>query len=267
LFRSTNNTCKTSHTTDRILVSVAIPAYNEQDCIGDCLRSIARQRTSAKVEAIVCLNACTDHTAHAAIKVAEEEGLDLKLVDEPLKGIARARQRAFEEAGGDIIVSADADSLYPTDWIERIVAAFDRKQQTALVYGPVYFTRIRGFTGTVMHHAYPVIDFVITQFDRLTKHPNVRGPNFAVAREAFKQVKGFNVDLEAFEDNDLAWRVAKLRGHRALHYDRHLVVHSSARRYNYYGLWKAVHYYTVGYFKTFLLKKGMGKFQDVRISP
>ena len=267
MLRSTTNPKKTLHTSDKILVSVAIPAYNEEDCIADCLRSIARQRTWAKVEAVVCLNACTDHTAHVAIKVAEEEGLDLKLVDEPLKGIARARQRAFKEASGDIIVSADADSLYPTDWIERIVTSFRSNPQTALVYGPVYFTRIRGVTGTVMRYAYPVIDFVITQFDRITKHPNVRGPNFAVDRKTFEDVKGFNVSLEAFEDNDIAWRAAKLRGQRALHYDRHLVVHSSARRYNYYGLWKAVHYYTVGYYKTFLLKKNMGKFQDVRISP
>jgi len=267
LLRSTTNTNKTLHTNDRILVSVAIPAYNEEDCIGDCLRSIARQRTSANVEAVVCLNACTDHTAHVAIKVAEEEGLNLKLVDEPVKGIARARQCAFQETSGDIIANADADSQYPENWIERIVSAFDRNQQTALVYGPVYFTRIRGFAGAVMHYAYPVIDFVITQVDRMTKHPNVRGPNFAVDRETFEQVKGFNVALRAFEDNDLAWRVAKLRGQRSLHYDRHLVVHSSARRYNYYGLWKAIHYYTVGYFKTFLLKKDMGKFQDVRISP
>jgi len=267
LFRSSTNTKRTSHTNDGILVSVAIPAYNEQDCIADCLRSIARQRTSANVEVVVCLNACTDHTAHVARQVAEEEGLNLKIVDVPVKGIARARQRAFQAAGGDIIVSADADSQYPSNWIERIVTAFGRKQQTALVYGPVYFTRIRGLAGTVMRYAYPVIDFVITQFDRITRHPNVRGPNFAVERNAFEQVKGFNVALEAFEDNDIAWRVAKLRGHRALHYDRHLVVHSSARRYNYYGLWKAVHYYTVGYFRTFLLKKNMRKFQDVRISP
>lgn len=267
MLRSTTNPKKTLHTSDKMLVSVAIPAYNEQDCIADCLRSIAKQHTSANVEAIVCLNACTDHTAHVAVKVAEEEGLNLKLVDEPVKGIARARQRAFQEASGEIMVSADADSQYPTDWLERIVTAFASNQQTALVYGPVYFTRIRGFAGAVMHYAYPVIDFVITQFDRITRHPNVRGPNFAVERNAFEQVKGFNLALEAFEDNDIAWRVAKLRGHRALHYDRHLVVHSSARRYNYYGLWKAVHYYTVGYFRTFLLKKNMRKFQDVRISP
>jgi len=250
-----------------MLVSVAIPAYNEEGCIADCLRSIARQQTSVDVEAVVCLNACTDRTARVAKNTAREEGLNLKLVHENVKGIARARQRAFKEASGDIIVSADADSLYPTDWIERIVTSFNSKEQTTLVYGPVYFTRIRGIAGAVMHGAYPVIDLVITQFDRLTKHPNVRGPNFAVDRDTFRQVKGFNVELKAFEDNDLAWRVAKLRGHHSLHYDRHLVVHSSARRYNYYGLWKAIHYYTVGYFKTFLLKKDMDKFQDVRISP
>ena len=267
MFRSTTNTKRTLDANDKILVSVAIPAYNEQDCIADCLRSIARQRTSANVEAVVCLNACTDHTAHFAIKTAEKEGLNLKLVDEPVKGIARARQRAFEEASGDIIVSGDADSQYPGNWIERIITDFRCNQRTALVYGPVYFSRMHGITGSLMHYAYPVIDVVITQFDRITKHPNVRGPNFAVDRETFEQVGGFNVTLEAFEDNDLAWRVAKLRGQRSLQYDRHLVVHSSARRYNYYGLWKAVRYYTVNYLKTFLLKTNISKFQDVRISP
>lgn len=267
MLQSTTNIKKIQHTNDKILVSVAIPAYNEQDCIADCLHSIARQRTSASVEAIVCLNACTDRTASIASKVAKEEGLNLKLVDEHLKGIAWARQRAFQEAHGDIIVSADADSHYPADWIERIIADFRRDPKTTLVYGPVYFTRIRGFTGTVMNYAYPVIDRVITQFDRITRHPNVRGPNFAVDRETFRQVKGFNTRLQAFEDNDFAWRVARLRGQRTLRYNRRLVVHSSARRYNHYGFWKGVLYYTVNYLKTFLLKKDIGKFQDVRISP
>lgn len=248
------------------LVSVAIPAYNEASCIGSCLRSLARQKTGARIEVILCLNACTDETAQVASHVARREGLTLRLVDEPAKGIARARQCAFEHASGDIILSADADSRYPSDWVERIVKAFRKSPRTSLVYGPVRFTRIAGFGGFILNRLYPVIDYVITQFDRITRQPNVRGPNLAITRSAFERVGGFSVGLKAFEDNDLAWRVARMDGRRSLHYDPRLVVHSSARRYDQFGLWRGIFYYLNYQFQMFVLKRNVPEFQDVRIS-
>jgi len=248
-----------------VLVSVAIPAYNEETCIGDCLRSLGRQRTSARIEVVLCLNACTDGTARVASRVARRERLDLKLVDEPLKGIARARQRAFQHARGDIVLSADADSRYPSDWVERIVTAFSRSPKPSLVYGPVHFSKIGGFGGWILNRVYPVLDFAITQFDRIGGQPNVWGPNFAVTREAFQKVGGF-VGMKGFEDSQLAYRVAQTFGRRSLRYDRHLIVHASARRYEVNGLLRGALYYFNCRFQMFVLKRDIPEFQDVRIS-
>lgn len=249
-----------------LLVSVAIPAFNEEKCIADCLRSLARQETTARVEAVLCLNACTDGTARVASRVARREGLCLKIVDEPAKGIARARQRAFHHASGELILSADADSKYPSDWVERIVTTFRRSPNASLIYGPVHFSKIEGFDGWILNRLYPVIDFVITQFGRMTRQPNVRGPNFAVTRDAFLRVGGFSVQLQAFEDNDIAWRIGRMDGRRSLRYDRRLTVRSSARRYDLFGLWRGIFYYLNYHFQMFVLKKNVPEFQDVRIS-
>jgi glycosyltransferase involved in cell wall biosynthesis len=265
LFQATENHKETDAKEEK-LVSVAIPAYNEEPCIEKCLRSLARQETSARIEVILCLNACTDGTARTAIQVARRERLTLKLVDEPVKGIARARQRAFEHARGDIVFSADADSEYPPDWIERALATFRCSTRTALVYGPVYFTGLRGPGGWFFDHLYPVIDFVITQFDRIGGQPNVRGPNFAVDRKAFQRAGGFNVGLKAFEDNELAYRVARTCGRRSLRYNRGLVARSSARRYDAHGVLGGVFYYLNYHFQMFVLRREVPEFQDVRIS-
>ena len=247
-----------------MLVSIAIPAHNEERYIADCLRSIARQRTAAETEVIVCINACTDWTRYVVSQVAEQEGVKLRLVNEPVKGIARARQRTFQEATGDIVLSADADTEYPPYWVEGIITDFRRRPETMLVYGPVYFKNLHGFPGKLTSHLYPAIDFLITLFDWVVGRPNVRGANFAVRVKAFRRVGGFNIKLTVFEDNDFAWRLGRLQGSRCLYYDPRLVVYSSARRYNYYGLWGGVLYYLKDYFRMFILKKKVSTFQDVR---
>lgn len=87
-----------------------------------------------------------------------------------------------------------------------------------------------------------------------------------VDRKAFWQVGGFNVALNAFEDNDLACRLARLKSLGHIHYDPRLVAYTSARRYNRYGFYGAIAYYARGYLKAFILKKAMDEFQDVRAS-
>ena len=263
MFQPTANERRTFNL-DTPLVSIAIPAYNEEHNIAACLRSIALQRTAAQVEVVVCLNACTDQTARVVSQTAKQENLDAKVVDEPVKGIACARQRAFQEARGDIILSADADSEYPPTWVEQIITNFRLNPEAALVYGPVYFKGLRGLAGKIMPYLYPAIDILITMFDQAIRRPNVRGPNFAVTRRSFLQVGGFSVDLTAFEDNDLARRLLQQRGRQCIRYDPRLVVYSSARRYNHYGLWRGILYYLIGYFQTFVLQNKTLKFQDVR---
>ena len=69
-------------------LSFVIPAYNEQDYLGECIESIKREAASSSypIEIIVVNNASTDKTAEVARSYS-----DVQVVDEPLKGLEERR--------------------------------------------------------------------------------------------------------------------------------------------------------------------------------
>ena len=54
------------------MLSVIVPAYNEQDVIADCLRSLLAQDPGVSVEVIVSANGCTDNTVEICKSFATE---------------------------------------------------------------------------------------------------------------------------------------------------------------------------------------------------
>ena len=75
-------------------LSVVIPAYNEEALIGDCLRSILAESEGKNynIEIIAVNNASTDKTREI---IASFPGV--KLVDEPDKGLVKARRWRIQE--------------------------------------------------------------------------------------------------------------------------------------------------------------------------
>ena len=51
-----------------------------------------------------------------------------------------ARQRGAEAISGEIIVSADADTIYPPDWLATIDAAFRADKRVVAVAGPCRYS-------------------------------------------------------------------------------------------------------------------------------
>lgn len=91
-----------------VLVSFLIPAFNEEILVGRAVRSIheaAAECGLRSYQIIVCDNASTDATAEAA----RAEGA--RVVDEPHRQIARARNAAAEASTGTWLVWLDADSV------------------------------------------------------------------------------------------------------------------------------------------------------------
>jgi glycosyltransferase involved in cell wall biosynthesis len=73
-------------------LSIAIPAYNEEALIGACLEAITASLSRLKLspseyEIVVVNNASTDHTKEIASSYP-----GVRVVDEPHKGLTRARQ-------------------------------------------------------------------------------------------------------------------------------------------------------------------------------
>ena len=109
------------------LISVIIPAYNEENYLDDCLSSLLAQKKCSKFEVIVVNNGSTDSTEDIVNKYNK-----VILVQAPKRGVAFARQAAFLRAKGSIIVSTDADCTYANDWLSKIEAQFKNSNISGL---------------------------------------------------------------------------------------------------------------------------------------
>lgn len=113
--------------------SVVIPAFNEELLIGACLESLANQNTSISFEVIVVDNNSTDRTD----EIAKHHGA--RVIKESNAGVCWARQAGLSASKGEIIVSTDADTTFPINWLENINNQMV-KQGVVAVGGTVTFT-------------------------------------------------------------------------------------------------------------------------------
>ncbi|HHV75486.1 glycosyltransferase family 2 protein [Methanothermobacter tenebrarum] len=109
-----------------MLISVVIPAFNEEGLVGKTVDSIPineLKKMGFQVEIIVVDNASEDNTASEAAKAGA------RVVREEKRGYGNAYQRGFQEAQGDIIVMGDADFTYPFEmtpiFIKEILKGYD----------------------------------------------------------------------------------------------------------------------------------------------
>ncbi|HJV12315.1 MAG TPA: glycosyltransferase family A protein [Propionibacteriaceae bacterium] len=92
--------------------------------------SVAAPRLRRDYEIIVVDNNSTDDTAAVAARCG------VPVVRELRQGVCAARQRGADHARGEIIISTDADTIQPRDWLRTIDAGFAASEQVIAVAGP-----------------------------------------------------------------------------------------------------------------------------------
>lgn len=202
------------------MISVVIPAFNEHEHIPNCLKSLANQDCTSKYEIIVVDNGSTDDTAAIA------QSLAVRVISQPQRGIARARQTGFEAAAGDIIASTDADTILPADWLSRIEQLFNQNPEAVAVAG--HFLLFDGpvVVRTAIKLSLKLMPLILKFAPRLW---SFGGFNFAVRADAFTAIGGFNTNLVFGEDINLCHRLGKLG---PIVYEPGLTVHSSGRSFS-----------------------------------
>ena len=187
----------------KLNVSIVIPAYNEEANIRACLEAIAAQ-TVRPFEVVVVDNNSSDATAAIARSYPF-----VRLVFEAKKGLAYARNAAFNAAQGDIIGRIDADSLLAPDWVERVQQIFSDPNIDA-VSGSL------AFHDAPYRRVFERVDLFFRSYMARNLARNnqqfLYGGNMAVRRELWHAVKG---DLcaarELHEDMDMAAHLAGSR--------------------------------------------------------
>ncbi|MBC7220454.1 glycosyltransferase family 2 protein [Candidatus Bipolaricaulota bacterium] len=112
-------------------VTVVVPVLNEEGTLEETLRSL-RAQTWRDFELLVVDNGSTDRSPQIAARFAD------RVIVEPKRGALPAMHRGFSEARGAFVVGADADTVYPPRWLERMVREL-RREGTVAVYGPMGF--------------------------------------------------------------------------------------------------------------------------------
>lgn len=224
-------------------LSFVIPAHNEEAVIGQCLDSILGELRGKpyEFEIIVVNNASADRTKKVALAHPH-----VRVIDEPKKGITRARQAGFLAATGDLIANIDADTLLPPGWIEKVMSEFSNHPHLVCLSGPLIYYDLPLWVRALVKTFYGLgfIFYRINHFLRIGSL--VQGGNFVVRRRALEKVGGFNTDIDFYgEDTDVARRLVKL-GQAKFTFG--LPIYASGRRLTKEGILRTGIRYTMNYF-------------------
>lgn len=241
-------------------LSFVIPAHDEEKNIGACIEAILSEiaRAGADAEIIVVNNASEDRTHEVAAAYA-----GVLVVDEPRKGLTRARQSGYEASHGDLIANIDADVLVPAGWLDIVTQRFQDPTLVALS-GPFVYHDLPLMSRGLVRLFY-AIGFTFSRIGHALygRGAMLQGGNFVLRRDALARAGGFNTAIEFFgEDTEIAQRMAK-QGRVVWTFS--LWVNASGRRLKHEGVVRTGLRYAVNYFSVSYAGKPATKtYQDIR---
>ena len=103
-------------------VSVIIPAYNVEDYVGECIRSL-KQQDYPDFEALVVDDASSDGTVEAALDAIGTDARFRVLRQPENLGQSAARNVALNQASGEFVCNLDADDAYEPHALLMLVDA------------------------------------------------------------------------------------------------------------------------------------------------
>jgi cellulose synthase/poly-beta-1,6-N-acetylglucosamine synthase-like glycosyltransferase len=118
------------------LVTLIVPAYNEENSIGRCIESLLNQDYAGALEIIIVNDGSKDRTAEI---VPEYPVKFINLIQNV--GKANALNRGMEDANGDIIIFSDGDSNMEQSAVSSIIKCFHNNPDAHMVTGNVLINR------------------------------------------------------------------------------------------------------------------------------
>jgi peptidoglycan/xylan/chitin deacetylase (PgdA/CDA1 family)/GT2 family glycosyltransferase len=200
------------------MISIVIPALNEERFIAECLESLKNQDYPGEYEIIVADNGSTDSTAD----IARDYGAKVIRCLEK-KSVTYARQVGAYAAHGDIIAQADADTVYPRDWLSKIADHFSTHPDAAALAGRFLYKDPPSWAW----FEYFLRDWINRFSARLIGRPMlVSGATFAFRKSAFVDIGGYSGASFSADQLGISGQLSKAG---KVYYDRDFHVLTSSR--------------------------------------
>jgi len=178
------------------IVTVIIPARNEEKNIGKCLQSLLQQTYPKELMEIIVVNDHSTDQTEVVVKAFVQPYIRLINLAEHMNGkpINSYKKKALETAiaasAGEWIMTTDADCELPPDWVSCMMA-MQQWQQAAFIAAPVRIAD-RGSLLSVFQS----LDFISLQgitgaavYKKI--HSMCNGANLGYEKKAFQEVGGF----------------------------------------------------------------------------
>lgn len=183
------------------LLSVVIPAFNEEKYLPSCLNSLKMQNFT-DFEIIVVDNNSTDDTS----KIARDFGV--RVVKETVQGMIPSREKGFSEAKSEIIARTDADAILPPNWLSKIYHYFQLYPRMVALTGGFIFPEATKIQEKVLQIIFNQV--YIQQMKIALGHHTLNGPNYALRKSSWRQIQAHKDDRMVHEDIDLSCHLYEL---------------------------------------------------------
>ncbi len=190
------------------LVSILVPAYNEEKTILKTLKSIEQLHyPKSKLDVIVINDGSTDDTEKIA-KAYIKDKLYFRLITHHNKGKAASLNEALNLVQGDFFACLDADSFVEADTLRKMLALYEKEGDPSLA---IITPAMKVSTPTTVLQKIQWLEYiVIILIARLTSHLDslyvAPGPFSLYRTEIIKNLGGFD-EHNVTEDQEIAYRV------------------------------------------------------------
>ncbi|MCF8057793.1 MAG: glycosyltransferase family 2 protein [Bacteriovoracaceae bacterium] len=170
--------------------SIIVCAYNEEENIGSCLRSLkkALEGHGNDVEVIVVDNSSSDNTAREILKIQPIfEGLclftKLRIDHVPL---SISRNTGISQSSGEFLIFIDADALVHKQWFAKLKACVEANPEKLVFSGKVenLSSKDSDFSNTYYR--------MIIEPSQMAGGSRLIGANMALKKSCIEEVGGFS---------------------------------------------------------------------------
>ena len=210
------------------MISVIVPAYNEEQNITACLESLGRQTIPRdQYQIIVVDGGSKDRTREIAARFA-----DLVFIQTSRK-VGGARNDGAMKAEGEIIATTDADCIIPSGWLEIVRDGFQKDPSVVQLYGPV-----DPIGGGVKNRLFLALANTFSRFGYYSGLFNYTlGCNSAFRKDAFMEA-GMYACIDAGDDLEIARR---MKEYGRVKFENRMRVFFSMRRYEQFGTLRSLY--------------------------